>query len=154
MVQNSYDKFIYQVTSQSTFIRKFNLLRFFLVFHLTPIQELALPLILNGDDLIAQAKTGSGKTAAFGLGVLNHLELDNKKCQKVYLCPTHELASQVADEIRRLARSTENCKVQVICGGVSECQQLSSLEHGVHIIVGTPKSFKISKERGHSIRRY
>lgn len=105
---------------------------------MTPIQELALPLILNGDDLIAQAKTGSGKTAAFGLGVLNHLELDNKKCQALILCPTHELASQVADEIRRLARSTRNCKVQVICGGVSEYQQLSSLEHGVHIIVGTP----------------
>jgi ATP-independent RNA helicase DbpA len=105
---------------------------------MTPIQEEALPLILEGHDVIAQAKTGSGKTAAFGLGILNKLDLDNKKLQSLVLCPTHELALQVADEIRRLARFTKNCKVLVICGGTSEYQQLSSLEHGTHIIVGTP----------------
>ena len=105
---------------------------------MTPIQEQALPLVLEGHDLIAQAKTGSGKTAAFALGILNKLDIENKNCQALVLCPTHELASQVAEEIRRLARSTKNCKVLVICGGASEYQQLSSLEHGVHIIVGTP----------------
>ena len=105
---------------------------------MTPVQEQALPLILAGSDLIAQAKTGSGKTAAFGLGILNKLNLDSKKLQSLVLCPTHELALQVAEEIRRLARFTKNCKVLVICGGVSEYQQLSSLEHGAHIIVGTP----------------
>ncbi|MBC7427356.1 MAG: ATP-dependent RNA helicase DbpA [Bacteriovorax sp.] len=105
---------------------------------MTPIQEKALPMILQGDDLIAQAKTGSGKTAAFGLGILNKLNIENKALQSLVLCPTHELAEQVAEEIRRLARFTKNCKVLVICGGTSEHQQLNSLEHGVHIIVGTP----------------
>jgi ATP-independent RNA helicase DbpA len=108
-------------------------------FHsMTPIQEQALPLILEGFDLIAQAKTGSGKTAAFGLGILNKLTIENKSLQSLVLCPTHELAEQVAEEIRRLARGIANCKVLVICGGSSENQQLSSLEHGVHIVVGTP----------------
>jgi ATP-independent RNA helicase DbpA len=105
---------------------------------MTPVQEKALPLILKGDDLIAQAKTGSGKTAAFGLGILNKLSLENINLQSLILCPTRELAVQVADEIRRLARTMANCKVLVVCGGVSEYEQLSSLEHGVHIIVGTP----------------
>lgn len=105
---------------------------------MTPVQEQALPLVLAGHDLIAQAKTGSGKTAAFGLGILNKLNLSNTNLQSLVLCPTHELATQVADELRRLARFTKNCKVLVICGGVSEYQQLSSLEHGAHIVVGTP----------------
>ena len=105
---------------------------------MTPVQEQALPLILEGFDLIAQAKTGSGKTAAFGIGILNKLNIEKKILQSLILCPTHELAEQVAEEIRRLARSIANCKVLVICGGASENQQLSSLEHGVHIIVGTP----------------
>lgn len=105
---------------------------------MTPVQSGALPLVLEGHDVIAQAKTGSGKTAAFGLGILNKLNLENKKLQSLVLCPTHELATQVAEELRRLARFTKNCKILVICGGVSEYQQLSSLEHGAHIIVGTP----------------
>lgn len=108
-------------------------------FHeMTPIQAQALPLILEGKDVIAQAKTGSGKTAAFGLGILNKLKVEDKYLQALILCPTHELAAQVAEEIRRLARFSKNCKVLVICGGSSEYQQLSSLEHGAHIIVGTP----------------
>ena len=105
---------------------------------MTPIQQQALPLILAGNDLIAQAKTGSGKTAAFGLGILAKLNLENKKLQSLVLCPTRELAEQVAEEIRRLARFTKNSKVLVICGGTSEYQQINSLEHGVHIVVGTP----------------
>lgn len=105
---------------------------------MTPIQESALPKILEGADLIAQAKTGSGKTAAFGLGVLNKLNLEKLSLQSLIICPTRELATQVAEEIRMLARSTKNCKVLVLCGGTSEYQQLSSLEHGVHIVVGTP----------------
>jgi ATP-independent RNA helicase DbpA len=105
---------------------------------MTPIQEVSLPLILEGEDLIAQAKTGSGKTAAFGLGILNKLNLDNITLQSLILCPTRELAEQVAEEIRRLARFTKNIKVLVVCGGTSEYQQISSLEHGVHIVVGTP----------------
>lgn len=105
---------------------------------MTPIQEQALPLILEGHDLIAQAKTGSGKTAAFGLGLLNNLQTENKKLQSLVICPTRELAVQVAEELRRLARTIPNCKILVITGGVSEYQQLSSLDHGGHIVVGTP----------------
>ena len=105
---------------------------------MTPIQAEALPLILEGHDLIAQAKTGSGKTAAFGLGILNKISTDTKKIQSLVICPTRELAVQVAEELRRLARTIPNCKILVITGGVSEYQQLSSLEHGGHIVVGTP----------------
>jgi ATP-independent RNA helicase DbpA len=105
---------------------------------MTPIQSAALPVILQGQDVIAQAKTGSGKTAAFGLGILSKLNTASKDLQSLILCPTHELALQVAEEMRRLARFTKNCKVLVICGGTSESQQMASLEHGTHIIVGTP----------------
>jgi ATP-independent RNA helicase DbpA len=105
---------------------------------MTPIQAEALPLILEGHDVIGEAKTGSGKTAAFGLGILHKLNLEQIKLQSLILCPTRELAEQVAEEIRRLARKTSNIKVLVICGGASEYQQVTSIEHGVHIIVGTP----------------
>ncbi len=105
---------------------------------MTPIQEAALPIILKGQDIIGEAKTGSGKTAAFGLGILSKLKIENNVLQSLVLCPTRELAEQVAEEIRRLARNTKNIKVLVICGGASEYQQINSLEHGVHIVVGTP----------------
>lgn len=105
---------------------------------MTPIQSEALPFILEGHDLIAKAKTGSGKTATFGLGLLNKLVIENKKLQSLVICPTRELAVQVAEELRRLARNIPNCKILVITGGASEYQQLNSLDHGAHIIVGTP----------------
>jgi ATP-independent RNA helicase DbpA len=105
---------------------------------MTPIQEKSLPLIIDGHDLIAKAKTGSGKTAAFGLGVLNKINVESFKLQALILCPTRELSEQVADELRRLGRMIKNLKVLVVCGGVAEYQQLNSLEHGVHIVVGTP----------------
>lgn len=105
---------------------------------MTPIQEESLPIILKGSDIIGQAKTGSGKTAAFGLGVLNSLNLKSSRPQSLILCPTRELADQVAKEIRRLARLTSNVKVTTICGGTSEYHQIRSLAHGSHIIVGTP----------------
>ncbi|RRW44377.1 ATP-dependent RNA helicase DbpA [Pseudomonas luteola] len=105
---------------------------------MTPIQALSLPVILKGEDLIAQAKTGSGKTAAFGLGLLNGLNTRYFGCQALVLCPTRELADQVAQEIRRLARSADNIKVLTLCGGVPFGPQIASLEHGAHVIVGTP----------------
>ncbi|WP_407362498.1 ATP-dependent RNA helicase DbpA [Pseudomonas luteola] len=105
---------------------------------MTPIQALSLPVILKGEDLIAQAKTGSGKTAAFGLGLLNGLNARYFGCQALVLCPTRELADQVAQEIRRLARSADNIKVLTLCGGVPFGPQIASLEHGAHVIVGTP----------------
>ncbi|MEK1939665.1 MAG: ATP-dependent RNA helicase DbpA [Pseudomonas sp.] len=105
---------------------------------MTPIQAQSLPVILKGMDLIAQAKTGSGKTAAFGIGLLNPLNPRYFGCQALVLCPTRELADQVAKEIRRLARSADNIKVLTLCGGVPFGPQIGSLEHGAHIIVGTP----------------
>jgi len=105
---------------------------------MTPIQAQSLPVIVKGLDLIAQAKTGSGKTAAFGIGLLNPINPRYFGCQALVICPTRELADQVAKEIRRLARSEDNIKVLTLCGGVSFGPQIASLEHGAHIIVGTP----------------
>ncbi|MCF1431593.1 MAG: ATP-dependent RNA helicase DbpA [Shewanella sp.] len=104
----------------------------------TPIQAASLPLILAGKDVIAQGKTGSGKTAAFGLGLLDKLDVKRFRIQSLVLCPTRELADQVAKEIRTLARGIHNIKVLTLCGGVPVGPQIGSLEHGAHIIVGTP----------------
>jgi len=109
---------------------------------MTPIQAAALPLALAGKDLIAQAKTGSGKTASFALPLLSKLNPRDFGAQALILCPTRELASQVASEIRRLARHQQNIKVVTLCGGQSIGPQIGSLEHGAHIIVGTPGRIK------------
>lgn len=105
---------------------------------MTPIQEQSLPEILEGKDLIARAKTGSGKTAAFSLGLLLKLKQRNFGCQALVLCPTRELATQVAQEIRRLARYQQNIKVVTLSGGQPIGPQIGSLEHGAHVVVGTP----------------
>ncbi|BCD99703.1 ATP-independent RNA helicase DbpA [Marinagarivorans cellulosilyticus] len=105
---------------------------------MTPIQAQSLPAILAGDDVIGEGKTGSGKTAAFGLGILQHLEVKRFRIQTLILCPTRELAEQVAAEVRKLARAIHNIKVLCICGGMPFGPQIGSLEHGAHIIVGTP----------------
>ncbi|MEH6588811.1 MAG: ATP-dependent RNA helicase DbpA [Halioglobus sp.] len=109
---------------------------------MTSIQAEALPLALAGSDLIAKAKTGSGKTAAFALPILHKLRVRDFGCQGLVLCPTRELAAQVAAEIRRLARFQDNIKVVVLCGGQSIGPQIGSLEHGAHIVVGTPGRIK------------
>jgi ATP-independent RNA helicase DbpA len=105
---------------------------------MTAIQAQSLPAVLEGRDLIAQAKTGSGKTAAFGLGILQKLNPAWFATQALVLCPTRELADQVANELRRLARSVGNVKVLVLTGGAPMRPQIASLEHGAHIVVGTP----------------
>ncbi|MCO1335595.1 ATP-dependent RNA helicase DbpA [Microbulbifer sp. OS29] len=105
---------------------------------MTEIQAKTLPIILDGKDVIAQAKTGSGKTAAFGLGVLHKLNVDQFRIQSLILCPTRELADQVAQELRRLARAIHNIKILTLCGGMPFGPQIGSLAHGAHIIVGTP----------------
>jgi ATP-independent RNA helicase DbpA len=105
---------------------------------MTPIQAASLPLSLAGHDLIAQAKTGSGKTAAFALPLLTKLNPRSLAVQALVLCPTRELAEQVTQEIRRLARGESNIKVLTLCGGSTLRPQMSSLEHGAHIVVGTP----------------
>lgn len=110
-----------------------------LAFHQpTPVQAESLPVILAGKDLLAQAATGSGKTAAFALGILSKLNVKRFRVQSLVLCPTRELAEQVATEIRTLARGIHNIKVLTLCGGVPTKGQTLSLEHGAHIIVGTP----------------
>ena len=105
---------------------------------MTPIQAASLPPALAGQDLIAQAQTGSGKTAAFALALLATLNPRRFAVQALVLCPTRELADQVTVEIRRLARAEENIKVVTLCGGVALRGQRASLEHGAHIVVGTP----------------
>lgn len=115
---------------------------------MTPIQAQSLPLILEGRDLIAQAKTGSGKTAAFGLGVLQKLNTDRPTPQALVLCPTRELADQVAQELRRLARQIPNVKVLTLCGGAAARPQAESLARGAHIAVGTPGRIQDHLARG------
>jgi ATP-independent RNA helicase DbpA len=105
---------------------------------MTPIQAVSLPLALAGKDLIAQAKTGSGKTAAFALPLLCNLNPRRFAVQALVLCPTRELAEQVTQEIRRLARAEDNIKTLTLCGGAPIRAQVASLAHGAHIVVGTP----------------
>ncbi len=115
---------------------------------MTPIQSASLPITLAGRDLIAQAKTGSGKTAAFAIPMLTKL---NPRCfavQAMVICPTRELADQVTQEIRRLARAADNIKILTLCGGSTMRPQIASLEHGAHIVVGTPGRIMDHLDRG------
>src|SRR5690554_2140201 len=104
----------------------------------TPIQTLSLPAILAGKDVLAQAPTGSGKTAAFGLGLLQQLDASAVRTQAVVLCPTRELADQVGKELRRLALAIPNIKLSLLTGGTALAPQLASLSHAPHVVVGTP----------------
>ncbi len=105
---------------------------------MTPIQEESLPVMLNGLDVMGQAKTGSGKTAAFGLALLNAIDPSLLQTQALALCPTRELAEQVASEIRRLATRMSNTRILTLCGGRPYRDQLAALKHGNHVVVGTP----------------
>ncbi len=105
---------------------------------MTPIQEKSLPKILQGKDLLAQAKTGSGKTVAFGIGILHNFDAQLYQTQALVICPTRELADQVSKELRRLARATPNTNVLTLCGGKPLGPQFASLERNPHIVVGTP----------------
>jgi ATP-independent RNA helicase DbpA len=115
---------------------------------MTTIQSQSLPLVLAGRDLIAQAKTGSGKTAAFGIGILHKLNPTWFAVQALVLCPTRELADQVANELRRLARSAGNIKILTLTGGAPMRPQIASLEHGAHIVVATPGRLRDHLGRG------
>lgn len=104
----------------------------------TPIQSKAIPAVLAGGDVIGQAQTGTGKTAAFGIPILMKADPQSKKTQSVVLCPTRELAIQVADEIRNLSRYMHGIKVLPVYGGQEIGKQIRSLKGGAQIIIGTP----------------
>jgi ATP-dependent RNA helicase DbpA len=105
---------------------------------MTPVQAQSLPTMLEGRDVIAQAQTGSGKTAAFGLSLLQSIDVDTIRLQALVLCPTRELADQVSKAIRKLAANIPNVKLLTLCGGMPLGPQLASLTHDPHIVVGTP----------------
>ena len=115
---------------------------------MTPIQAAALPPALAGHDLIAMARTGSGKTAAFALALLARLDARRFDVQALVLCPTRELAEQVTQEIRRLARAEDNVKVLTLTGGTPIRPQADSLAHGAHVVVGTPGRIIDHLDRG------
>ena len=105
---------------------------------MTPVQEKSLPEVLKQKDVIVQAKTGSGKTAAFGIGLLARLQPNESRIGGLVLCPTRELAEQVTRELRKLARAFPNIRILALCGGTPLAPQAASLERGAHIVVGTP----------------
>lgn len=105
---------------------------------MTKIQSLALPIAFESKDVIAQAKTGSGKTVAFSIPIVHKLDVKSFRIQSLVLAPTRELANQIAQEIRKLSRHIHNVKVLTLCGGMPFKPQVASLFHGAHIIVGTP----------------
>ncbi|MFZ2988850.1 ATP-dependent RNA helicase DbpA, partial [Ideonella sp.] len=115
---------------------------------MTPVQAASLPGALAGEDLIVQAPTGSGKTAAFGLALLARLDPALWQVQALVLCPTRELADQVTEELRRLARAADNIKILSLCGGTPMKPQRESLSHGAHIVVGTPGRLMDLQEKG------
>lgn len=106
--------------------------------HMTPIQEQAIPLFMTGRDIIGQAQTGTGKTAAFGIPILQKINPENRSLQAVILCPTRELAMQAADELRKFARYMDSIKVLPVYGGQEIYKQIKNLKTGVQIVVGTP----------------
>lgn len=105
---------------------------------MTPIQAQAIPVLLEGRDIIGQAQTGTGKTAAFGIPVLQRIDPDNKNVQAIILCPTRELAIQAAEEVRRFAKFMAGIKVLPIYGGQDISKQIRNLKSDVQIVVGTP----------------
>ena len=105
---------------------------------MTPIQEQAIPIMLEGKDLIGQAQTGTGKTAAFGIPIIQKIDPEEKGLQAIILCPTRELAMQAAEEIRRFAKYMHEIKVVPVYGGQDISRQIRALAKGAQIVVGTP----------------
>jgi len=114
----------------------------------TPVQAQSIPVLLTGRDLIAQSQTGSGKTAAFSLPILEKLDIERRQVQALVLCPTRELCAQVAREIRKLGRRLPGLQVLVLSGGAPMGPQFGSLERGVHLVVGTPGRVLDHLQRG------
>ena len=114
----------------------------------TPVQVACIPALLKGKDLIGQSKTGSGKTAAFALPILQGIDLERRALQALVLCPTRELCAQVAREIRKLGRNLHGLAVLELVGGQPSRPQREALERGVHIVVGTPGRLLDHLQRG------
>ena len=106
--------------------------------HMTPIQEQAIPLFMTGKDIIGQAQTGTGKTAAFGIPILQKIDPEDRSLQAVILCPTRELAMQAAEELRKFSKYMNGIKVLPVYGGQDIVRQIKNLKGGVQIVVGTP----------------
>lgn len=106
--------------------------------YMTPIQEQAIPVLLEGKDVIGQAQTGTGKTAAFSIPMIQKIDISCKKPQGIILCPTRELAMQAAEEIRKITKYMHGLKVLPVYGGQDISKQIRALSQGVQIIVGTP----------------
>ena len=119
--------------------------------NMSPIQEKAIPVMLEGRDIIGQAQTGTGKTAAFGIPMIQRVDPEMKKLQGIVLCPTRELAIQAAEEIRKLAKYKHGIKVLPVYGGQDINRQIRALSSGVQIIVGTPGRV-IDHMRRHTIK--
>ncbi|MEG0292252.1 MAG: DEAD/DEAH box helicase [Anaerovoracaceae bacterium] len=105
--------------------------------HMTPIQEQAIPVFMSGKDIIGQAQTGTGKTAAFGIPLIQKINGDDKNVQAIILCPTRELAVQVADEMRRFTKYMRSIKMVCIYGGQDMSRQIQAIK-GSQIVIGTP----------------
>jgi ATP-dependent RNA helicase DeaD len=118
---------------------------------MTPIQEQAIPILMAGQDVIGQAQTGTGKTAAFGIPMIEKIDPDDRRLQALVLCPTRELAVQAAEEIRKLAKYMHSIKVLPVYGGQEIYRQIKALSTGIQIIVGTPGRV-MDHMRRHTIR--
>lgn len=114
----------------------------------TEIQQQAIPVLLEGTDIVGQAQTGTGKTAAFGIPLIEKIERGHRNIQSIVLCPTRELAVQVCEELRKLARYRKDIRIVAIYGGVSIEKQRNELRRGAQIVVGTPGRFIDQIERG------
>ena len=108
------------------------------IYQLSPIQAQSLPSALEGRDIVGQAQTGSGKTLCFVIPALEKIDVTRFCTQALFLCPTRELADQVAEQCRSAAKHIANLKVTTLCGGQPMGPQIQSLKHSPHIIVGTP----------------
>lgn len=114
----------------------------------TPIQAGAIPPIIEGKDVVGQAQTGTGKTTAFGIPLLENINPDDKSLQAIILCPTRELAIQVAEELKRLSKHMHNVRTLPVYGGQAIRRQINALKRGVQVVIGTPGRVMDHMRRG------
>lgn len=105
---------------------------------MTPIQSMAIPAVMTGRDVVGQAQTGTGKTAAFSIPMLERIDLEDKSVQALILCPTRELAVQISEEVKRIGRHMRGLKILPVFGGQDITRQIKGLKSGAHVVIGTP----------------